>query len=60
MYVNVVYRLLIVSFGGCYLVRVLGETLKLASISEEIPTYFPLFPDILVAFSVSLSTGHTK
>ena len=60
IYMNVVYRLVIVRFGGCYLMRVLRETLKLASISEEIPTHFPLFPDIVIVFSASSSTGHTK
>jgi hypothetical protein len=40
--------------------RVLRETLKLASISEDIPTNFPLFPDILIVFSAVLNIGHTK
>ena len=40
--------------------KVLRETLKVANISEEIPTHFPLFPHILIVFSASLTLRRLK
>jgi hypothetical protein len=43
IYMNVVYRLILVRFGGFYLMRAVQETLKLATISKENVIYFPIY-----------------